>query len=708
VDGEKIYRQLAAASPADSEFNGIIRKLLELFQDQRYQHTLDFKNNRLALEFNWSEKEDDAFLTALTAATIGPLFAGSMDLSPTPGKVETRYATEPYFVTTVDTDQLKTKIPQMIKDSLFPGQYRNREDKPQMTLDLDTIDFPNAALAEMTYAVKSIKSPDGRDVLRVEERQFKPHIQFGSLFPGNISLNVKEGTPPDDLAKALIYFQLTVPVALEVLDFSVEDQPGSVKEAAGIRVTLGRLEKDVARASSSGGKAMRLVAYDQTGKALASRASMSTPSSISTRFEGNISSLKVVVTRKIFDYPFEIEVDLNQGKELVLSREPEIPARMRFNPHSIPTHINFNPGDLKNLAVVWSEGQEGSWNDSLSIKLPRGPISGHAVWEVHFFGHNKPQLLSGSSVRNTKDFSFTLDKGKLKQAGAAFGNVQLNLHTDITRLVFAQINRNQPAPQKLPSGDTVSVEFNKNEISYSAGNADVIQTMAYDARSKRLKQDQYTRNKGGKHVIYFWGVPAIFEMDVSTKTIEELVPFDIRQRPLDETAYQAFKLTIKNHRDVVGTIKTIDRARRKNRSYYGDDLAGLYYLFHDRQKKPQNLISQEIAHSDPAGQERFSYQVRPYKGYYFTVLAGVETNGVKKDYNRRSKPSPFAWQKGTISTTSLTRHPDLVAIPEDNSQPTFFLQWGQVYMKSLSGEKLKYLPDGYYNKGWVEAKYIDS
>jgi hypothetical protein len=36
VDGEKIYRQLAAASPADSETNGIIGNLLKLFQDQRY------------------------------------------------------------------------------------------------------------------------------------------------------------------------------------------------------------------------------------------------------------------------------------------------------------------------------------------------------------------------------------------------------------------------------------------------------------------------------------------------------------------------------------------------------------------------------------------------------------------------------------------------------------------------------------------------
>jgi predicted Zn finger-like uncharacterized protein len=707
VDGEKIYRQLTAANSADYEISGIIKNLILLFHDQHYQHTLDFKNNRLALEFSWSKKDDEAFITALTKATVGQLFAGSMDLPPAPGKVQTRYATEPNFVVHVNPDQLKKTIPQLIKDSLFPGHYWNREDTPRMTLDLDPIDLPNTKLAEMTYEVKSIRSPDGRDIMGVEESKIKSRIQLGNLYPGNISLNIKAGTPPDDLAKASIFFDLTVPVALEVLGFDAEDQPGSVKEAAGIRVTLVRLEKDVAQVSGSGGKSMQLIAYDHTGKALASRESMSTPSSISTRFEGIISSLKVVVTRNILESSFEIEVDLNQGKELVLSHEPEVPERKRFNLHPIPVYANFTADDLKNLSVVWTEGQERSWTDSLSIKLPQGPFSGYAVWEVHFFGPDKPRLFNGSAAQSTREFSFTLEKDKLKQANAAFGKVHLNLHTDISRLVFAPKNGSNPAPQVL-SGNTVSVEFNKNEITYSAGQADVIQTVAYDARGKRLKQDQYTRNNGGKRAIYFWGVPAKFEMDVAVNTLEEVIPFEIRQRPLDEKAYQAFKRTIKNHREVVKTIKTIDRARRKDRSYYGDDLAGLFYLYAGNQKKPQNLITQEIAHSDPAGQERFGYKVRPYKGYYFTVLSGVEKSGVKKDYNRRSKKSRYTWQKGTITTTSLTRHPDLVAIPEDKSQPTFFLQWGQVYMKPLSGEELRYLPDGYYNKGWVEARYIDN
>lgn len=707
VNGKKIYRQLAAANPADTEINGIIKNLIELFQDTRYQHTLGFKDNRLTLEFSWSEKEDGAFLTALTAATVGQLFAGSMALSPTPGEVETLYATEPIIVTAVDAEQLKTNAPQMIKDGLFPGQYWDMGEEPRMTLDLDQVNLPNSAMAELDYDVRSVLSSEGKDVVRMEENKLNRRIQPGRLYPGNILLNVKKGTLPDELAQARIKFRLAVPVALEVIDFSAEDAPGLVKQSGAISVTLNQLEKDVAKVSSSGDKSMRLIAYDQTGRALASRETMSTPASAATRFEGLIKKLKVAVSREILEYAFEVEVDLNRGRPLALSREPEIPARMRYDHHPVLDYANFSPDDLKNLAVAWNEGQERAWNDSLSIALPQRPFSGYADWEVHFFGKNRHRFLAGNSAQDSASVSFSLDKDKLKQASAAFGKVELGLHTDILRLVFVKPDGGPEASQSLPSGATVSIAFDKNEISYSAGNADVIQTAAFDARGKRLKQDPYRRNRDGQRSIYFWGVPAKFIIDVSTQKIRKLIPFDIKKRPVDEKAYIAYKQTVENQRAVVNTIKTIDRARRKDRSYYGDDLAGLYYLHDNKQKTPLNLIRREIAHSDPAGQKRFGYEVRPYKGYYFTVLFGVESNGTKKDYNRRSKKSRFSWQQGTFTATALTRHPDLVAIPEDDAQPTFFLQWGQVYTKPLNGGRLTYLPEGYYNEGWVEAKFIE-
>jgi len=708
VDGEKIYRRLTVENPADPEIDPIINNLIELFQDHRYRHTLTFKDNRLEIKFGWSAKDDEVFLTALTTATIGQLFAGGMELAPSPGTVATRYIPNPSFVAAVDVDRLKSAIPHIIEDCLFPGNYWDSGDNPTMTLDLDTVDLPNAALAELTYDVQAIRTTDGKDVLRTEKNKFTPKLLPGSSFPGSISLNILKNTAPDTLDKATIDFHLSVPVALETFNFKAGNQNASVREADGLRVTLNRIEKDVAKVTSSGGKLIRLIAYDQTGKALAAKESMNASSSAAARFQGVIDTLKVVVVRDMLEYPFEVEVDLNGGKELVLAREAEIPARIRYNHQPLPDYVDFTVEDIKNLSVTWTEEQQDGWSDRLSIRLPKGPFSGNAAWEVHFFGKNNPLVLAGNSVQSEQEVSYNLDKGLLNQAGAAFGKVQLNLNSDITRMVFLKKEGMQSEIQKLPSGDEIWVVFNQNEITYSTGNAEVIQTAAYDARNNRLKEDPYTRSKANKRIGYFWGVPEKFTIDVSTTTLKKLIPFEIKLRPLDEKSYLAYRQLVENQHEVVKTIKSIDRARRSDRTYYGDDLAGLYYLYDPKKQSPMRLISQDVAQSDPAGQKRFGYNVKPYKGYYFTVLAGIETNGVKKGYNRRLKKSSFTWQNGTITTTALTRHPDLVAIPADDSQPTFFLQWGQVLMKSLNGEKLEYLPDGYYNKGWVEAKFIEN
>jgi len=155
-------------------------------------------------------------------------------------------------------------------------------------------------------------------------------------------------------------------------------------------------------------------------------------------------------------------------------------------------------------------------------------------------------------------------------------------------------------------------------------------------------------------------------------------------------------------------MKAIARARRKNRTGYGDDIAGLYYVYDRKNKKPMKLIERKIAHSDPIGQKRFGYALKPYKGYYFTILAGTESNGVQKEYPKQSKKKQFAWDKGTFQTIPYIQTPDMIVMPVDKSQPTFFLQWNQVYMKQLNGSVLKHLPQDYYSQGWVEAKFIES
>jgi hypothetical protein len=179
-----------------------------------------------------------------------------------------------------------------------------------------------------------------------------------------------------------------------------------------VRVKLSRLEKDVAKVTFRGGVSAKLFALDKTGRALASNESMSSSSSTAARFQGEIHTLIVAVVQEMFDYPFEVEVDLNHGKELVLSHKPENPKRLRYDRHPMVTYANFTDDDLTGLEVTWREAGGMAWTDRLQVALPKGPFSGNIGWEVHFFGEREPVYLSGNSFYGPSDISYGLSNRK--------------------------------------------------------------------------------------------------------------------------------------------------------------------------------------------------------------------------------------------------------------------------------------------------------
>ena len=708
VAGSRIYKQLQSGNPNDLDVDGIILNLIELFNDPRYQHQIGFKKNRLILELNWEKQHDKAFFASLSEATLGQLFAQGMELTPSEGPIATRHTHPPRLSTAVEVDNLKKIIPEAVQQSLFPGHYWSFGDQPRMTLTIDTIEIPNASLARMTYEVRDVKTTDGVSIIRQEENQFQHIINPGSPSPGNIDVNVKQGTPPEALGTAKIHFNIALPAGLNKLEFKSGDTAGTVRQSNGVQVKLRRLERDVAKVTYRGGVSARLFAFDKTGRPLASKESMNSSSSAATRFQGEINTLMVAVVQEMLDYPFEVEVDLNKGKELTLSHKPENPKRLRYERQPMLAYAGFTDDDLTYLEVTWREAGGMSWTDSLHVNLPKGPFSGNIRWEVHFFGEREPVYLSGNSFYGPTDISYGLSNGDLKKAHAAFGKIEMELASEIHRLSFVKKSDGKTIVQKLPSGKPVNVRFNKNEITFDAGKTEIIQLMAFDAKGRRLRKDSYTGTKGNQKKIYFWGLPATFAIDVATQKIKKAIQFDLQQRPVDEASYAKFKKNINNHREIVKTLKQIAKVRRRDRTQYGDDIAGMFYLYERKTQKPMRLIDQMIAHSDPAGQERFGYDLKPYKGYYFTVLSGVESGGTKNDYARLPKQQAFNWKKGSFKTTPFLQPPDLVAIPRDENQPTFFIQFDQVYMKQLKGTKLTYLPENYYGNGWVEAKFVES
>jgi hypothetical protein len=155
VDGKQIYRLLRDGNPDNMDTDGTVLKLIELFNDPRYKHTLTHKNNRLMIGLNWAQSQDEAVLSALSEATIGQMLAQGMELPPSEGAVAAQYIDTPRILPEVNIETLKNTIPAAVAQNLFPGNYWSFGGKPRMTLDFDTLAIPNAALAQLKYDQRS-------------------------------------------------------------------------------------------------------------------------------------------------------------------------------------------------------------------------------------------------------------------------------------------------------------------------------------------------------------------------------------------------------------------------------------------------------------------------------------------------------------------------------------------------------------------------
>ena len=322
VDGRRIYQQLKSADPNNFNVNGIVLKLIEILNNPLYRHNILYQNNRLMLELSWTKQHDKTLLTALSEATFGQMFDQNMDLAPSEGAIAAQYTEPPQLSANLDVNSLKQLIPGIVQQSLLPGNYLSSGDQPLMTLELDTIDFPNASLAQLTYEVLEVLTTDGTNVMRTEQSQPQHKINPGNISAGSIDINVKKGTAAETLATAKIRFHINLPASFKKMEFASGNLPGTLRESEGVWVKLGRLEKDVAKITYSGGTSAQLFAFDRTGRSLACRESASSPSSVATRFQGEINTLMVVVVQEMLDYPFEVKVDLNGGSKLSLSHQP--------------------------------------------------------------------------------------------------------------------------------------------------------------------------------------------------------------------------------------------------------------------------------------------------------------------------------------------------------------------------------------------------
>jgi hypothetical protein len=708
-DAAAAYRQLKGGE-ASADAEGMISTLLGIVEDGSTTSRFGLKNDRLIMSVRWQPENDEVVMSALMEP-IMEMMMGEMIMSgaPSDGPIETKYITDQHFSSGNDIAAVKKALKAEIKKRTFVGSFWGQGAEPRTQIEIDPLEVANGSLMKITYDVKSIKTIAGVEVLRKPEddKNRSPSSIDTTLDPkwrgaNRLSLDMVEGTKGEELGVATIQFNCTLPSDLAVFEFS-KDEIGKKKKQNGATVTLNAMERDMVSISYKGADSASLIAYDTTGGALSLSSGSSGGSSMSQNYHGEVEKVKVAIITETTDTSVDVTIDLLKGKNEELPDEPSENVRERYKTASLPAYAEYTDADFSDLTVKPVEAGERGWQDKLAIELPKGPFMGSAGWKASLFAGGKGVLLDASPGHTTTELSYDLKKGMLKKVDAAFGVVSIRAHCAIQRLVFER-EKAVAASVTLPSGRKVAVTFDKNTVRLGVGDVTVLKTIAYAANGRALKGERMhggTSAANEKSTAY-WGQPSRVVVLVADGEIKQEVEFDLRLRTIDEPAYAKYKKTCEIVQGAVATMKLLDKVRRRSSYEYDDTVAGFYYLY-DRMgnPRPEELITEALAHSDPNGQERYGYKAKPYNGYHYTWFKGVMRSGKKVDCTHSEKAQTYRWKNGEFELKPYSENHGFVAIPVDKSMPTILRHWSEFHIKHLDGAPCEYLPSSPREDGWT-------
>jgi len=295
----------------------------------------------------------------------------------------------------------------------------------------------------------------------------------------------------------------------------------------------------------------------------------------------------------------------------------------------------------------------------------------------------------------------------MEEATGAFGKLRVKIPSGIQTLGFTKQKDEEWLTRSLDQGGEAKLRFDRNLIQWKAGQHPLMNFTAFDAEGRQLKYRHGPPPRDGGQGRLCWGQPAKAQLVISQESLERTFPFEMLLPEADREAFAKYKQQIANRKKVYDALKKISSVSRRAS---GEALAGLYYL-HDlrgreEDRKPLKLIPIEVAHACPEGAERFGYEVKPYAGYFFSVLGYKMQQGKKTPYQRPATEAEYQWEKGKFKALPFWEPPGIVAYPQDPSSPTFIVSWSSVYMKELGGKRPEAFPESPHKEKWAQVRFL--
>jgi len=699
VLADLVDKPLSAPS-SDSRF---LSGLAALLAHPKLERHVALAGSLVDLDLGWKEPADRELGRLLGKSVMALMFSGaSFEPKPSEGPIVCEYAKKPVLSETVDVEQVAARVGKHLERCFFPTMYFEGK-TPTVGLEMDPIDIPNASLCGVSYRVRSVKTTSGKDALRKTEHSFTSPLSLDGSFGSHLQIPIVPGTPGESLVSAKIAFEVEIPGSIAIFSFKAGEEPRS-RAKAGVTVTVKTLSNDVASVSVRGAEGKpRLYAFDVGGDALARSESMAGGGSAAARFKGPISELWVVVAMAMSKHSFTVDVDLNGGKRIELPKAPSSEVPVRFVTTAPKRYASLTERELDGLQVKWNESKDRAWDKGLVIDLPKAVAGGRAKWELHWFAHAEPIRLDGGSFWQPTRFSWSPRDG-FGDAAAVFGRVELTIPSGFRTVQVEKKHDLQWNEQKV-GNKTIKLRFDRNTITHSAKGLKVIALRAFDAAGGELRAGSRMSSSKDGQMRYYWGQPARAELTVSLGSLTRRMPVEIVQRLVDDAKFRAYRTRVEKQRKIALALRGIGNAMKKAWNRYGDDLAGLRYVY-GRDGKPANLVPEAVAHACPNGASRFGYEHKAFGGYTFSLVKFREQNGEKKPLFRQGKTRKFRWVGGEFEGARFNTWPGLVATPLDPKQPTFVYAWSNVYSKRLDGKPLEALPGDLW-QAWERVEIVE-
>ena len=650
--------------------------------------------------------------------------------------VETEYDRRPIpeFDSSKKLSELEDEIPEQLKKSCFPGSFWG----DRLRVDVDPIDLPNVDLYEFRYKVVSVKSKDGKlDLLGEGDGNNpvdKPQKLWMSSTRGahiEVPITLKEvklestkgkngkdlsSRQMEELKKAQIgsaEVEVIVSGADAVTVFELtQDNPK--QEKGGVRAKLASIKGSSATVTYKG-DSVQIYAFDETGKRLRQQGSSGSTGRKSAFFAGQPKKVTAVVLsgqKKTITCP--VTIDLNGGKRIELPNEPSDDVPIRYSLEQPKDYKSVSQAEMDALEVKhdFSDGRFGP-RRSFYVDFPSPDAEIQFNWDKRSFFGEKTELTIKNAFPNSNGQKIALDLQKPHDAEMpdirrAFGEVVISGSTGVELLTFDKQSDGEELKSAMASGKEFLVTFNKHHVSFSR-TSNIIQLRFYDKAGRLLKFERARGNGPGLDARKCWGIPEKAEFLVRGGQIKKTLSYEKKIGEVDEQAYQNFKKQVKRINEVGQELVALNRIAE--RADCNLCVAGMFYVHKRNSDEPLNLVSEQIAQSDPKGAEMFDYEAKPYKGYYFTFPDKfLRNNKETPRIGERLKKSKMKWAGGEIENVRrVNSHiaSQAIALPADPKDPVIFVNnFSQVYSKVFEDGKLDVLPDHNQLREWTPGPQL--